>query len=374
MFSLATTTTERDVERDISERVAAALKSDEPVRALGRESLLGLAVPAEEGGGGRNELQVLMLLGQVARLDPSLSNVLGVHTLVTYGCLSAWGSPEQKKQWLPPLLAGEITAGFAVTEEGAGSDVQSMSSTAVPDGDGYRLSGTKTYITGADRASVFVATMRHEGGEYDGRVSVFLIPRGDAVTVEPLRPEGQQESGLSRVTFDGWVPADNIVGTPGRGLRVVLGALDFDKLIAAVGAATIASELLEETIQQLAVREQFGGPLLDQDVIKHRIAEKTGDLFILEALIRRAVDLREAGDGRRVLATSAAKAAAAELGMDIVLTAGQFRGVRGYEVGSGVSRAINDLRGYALAGGTTEIQRVIMFRELQKLRQGEVAR
>lgn len=332
------------------------------MKAMG---LFGLSIDPEYGGLGLTmgeEVRVAMALGHTT---PAFRSAFGTNVGIGSQGLVIAGSPEQKAEWLPRIASGEIVTSFALTEPDVGSDSGAVRTRAVRDGDGYRLSGTKRYITNADKAQLFTV-MARTGDEPGGRgVSAFLVPRDLAgVSVgEPERKMGQKGARVADVVFDDVrVPAANRLGAEGEGFRIAMQVLDRGRLHIAAVCVGIAERLIADCVGYAQERRQFGKPIAEHQLIQAMIADSKTETLAARALVLETAAARDAGTAVTMEA-AAAKYFASEMVGRVADRAVQIFGGAGYIADYGIERLYRDVRLFRIYEGTSQIQQLIIARE-----------
>lgn len=332
------------------------------MKAMG---LFGLSIDPEYGGLGLTmgeEVRVAMALGHTT---PAFRSAFGTNVGIGSQGLVIAGSPEQKAEWLPRIASGEIVTSFALTEPDVGSDSGAVRTRAVRDGDGYRLSGTKRYITNADKAQLFTV-MARTGDEPGGRgVSAFLVPRDLAgVSVgEPERKMGQKGARVADVVFDDVrVPAANRLGAEGEGFRIAMQVLDRGRLHIAAVCVGIAERLIADCVGYAQERRQFGKPIAEHQLIQAMLADSKTETLAARALVLETAAARDAGTAVTMEA-AAAKYFASEMVGRVADRAVQIFGGAGYIADYGIERLYRDVRLFRIYEGTSQIQQLIIARE-----------
>src|SRR5687768_9664902 len=273
------------------------------MRALG---LFGLSIPEEYGGLALTMSEEVRVALEFGRTTPAFRSVFGTNVGIGSQGLVMAGSEEQKSQWLPRIASGEVITSFALTEPGAGSDSASVQTRAVRDGDTYSLSGTKRFITNADKASLFTVMARTGEAGAKG-VSAFLVP-ADLPGVGIGKPEkkmGQQGAHVCDVAFDeAPVPAANRLGAEGEGFRIAMRVLDRGRLHIAAVCVGISERLIADAVAYATERRQFGQPLADFQLIQAMIADSKTETMAARALVMEAARLKDAADQALVRGTS----------------------------------------------------------------------
>jgi acyl-CoA dehydrogenase len=277
------------------------------------------------------------------------------------------GSEAQKAEWLPRIASGEIITSFALTEPGAGSDSASVQTKAVRDGDSYRLSGSKRYITNADKASLFTV-MARTGGEGAKGVSAFLVPSdlpGLGIGA-PEKKMGQQGAHVCDVNFDEVpVPAANRLGGEGEGFKVAMRVLDRGRLHIAAVCVGIAERLIRDAVAYASDRRQFGKPIADFQLIQALIADSKTETMAARALVLEVAAQKDAGEPITMEAAAAKYFASEAVGRVADRTV-QIYGGAGYIADYGIERLYRDVRLFRIYEGTSQVQQLVIARETLK--------
>lgn len=335
------------------------------MRELG---LFGLSIDPEHGGLGLTMDEEARVAIELGRTTPAFRSAFGTNVGIGSQGLVMAGTPEQKAAWLPLIASGEIITSFALTEPDVGSDSGSVTTRAVRDGDVYRLSGTKRYITNADRADLFTV-MARTGEESGARgVSAFLVPRDlPGVSVGPPEKKmGQKGAKVADVVFDGVpVPAANRLGAEGEGFRIAMRVLDRGRLHIAAVCVGVAERLIADAVAYAAERRQFGKPIAEHQLIQAMIADSKTEALAARALVLDTAVKKDAGDDV-ILESAAAKYFASEMVGRVADRAVQILGGAGYIADYGVERLYRDVRLFRIYEGTSQIQQLIIARETLK--------
>ncbi len=330
--------------------------------------LFGLSIAEEYGGLALTMVEECRVAIEMGRTTPAFRSTFGTNVGIGSQGLVMAGTPEQKAEWLPRIASGEIVTSFALTEPDVGSDSGSVKTRAVKDGDVYRLSGTKRYITNADKAQLFTV-MARTGEETGARgVSAFLVPRDLAgITLgEPEKKMGQKGAKVSDVHFDDvHVPVANRLGAEGEGFKIAMRVLDRGRLHISAVCVGVAERLIADCVAYASERKQFGHPIAQHQLIQGMLADmKT------EALAARALTLQTAAakDAKKdvVLESAAAKYYASEMVGRVADKAVQIYGGAGYIADYGIERLYRDVRLFRIYEGTSQIQQIIIARETLK--------
>ncbi|HEY5713097.1 MAG TPA: acyl-CoA dehydrogenase family protein [Allosphingosinicella sp.] len=337
---------------------------EEIVGEMREMGLFGLSIPEEYGGLGLTMSEEARVALEFGRTTPAFRSTFGTNVGIGSQGLVMAGSDAQKAEWLPRIASGEIITSFALTEPGAGSDSASVQTRAVADGDVYRLTGTKRFITNADKASLFTA-MARTGGEGAHGVSAFLVP-ADLPGVSVGKPEkkmGQQGAHVCDVHFDeAPVPAANRLGAEGEGFRIAMRVLDRGRLHIAAVCVGIAERLIADAVGYACERRQFGKPLADFQLIQAMIADSKTEAMAARALVLETAALKD--EGKPItLEAAAAKYFASEMVGRVADRAVQIFGGAGYIADYGIERLYRDVRLFRIYEGTSQIQQLVIARE-----------
>lgn len=331
--------------------------------------LFGIAVPEEYGGLAldmETEALVAMELGETS---PAFRSVAGTNIGIGSQALVLFGTDAQKERWLPGIASGDLIASFALTEPEAGSDAGSLTTKAIRDGNHYVLNGTKRYITNANKADLFTVMARTDPDSPGPKgVSAFIVERntpGVSVGV-PEKKMGQQGAHICDVIFDNArVPAENMVGKEGEGFKVAMSVLDKGRLHISAVATGVSKRLIREMVNYALERKQFGKPIMQHQMIQAMIADSQAETYAAECMILDAARRRDAGEDVTLLASST-KLFATEACGRVADRAVQVFGGAGYVTDYGIERFYRDVRIFRLYEGTSQIQQIIIARELAK--------
>ncbi|MGP2441243.1 acyl-CoA dehydrogenase family protein [Streptomyces sp. JW3] len=338
--------------------------SREVWRAAGRQGLLGLAVPEEYGGGGTDDFRYSMvLIEEFARAGAS-GLALSLHNDIVGPYLTRLATEEQKRRWLPGFTSGELITAVAMTEPGAGSDLQAIRTTATDQGDHYRLDGTKTFISNGILADLVIVVARSTAEGGSGGQSLLVVERGmpGFERGRNLDKIGQKAQDTAELFFDGVrVPKANLLGEEDQAFAYLMANLAQERLAIAVGAAAAAEHVLELTVEYVKEREAFGRPLARLQHVRFEAAEMATECAVTRSFVDRCVTEHNAGRLDAVPA-SMAKWWATELQKRVVDRCLQLHGGYGYMTEYPVARAFLDSRIQTIYGGTTEIMKEIIGR------------
>lgn len=329
---------------------------------LGELGMMGISYPAEFGGGGADFITTMIVTEELARACASTGFLHGYsYGLIGHPILT-FGNEEQKKKWMPGLAAGKVVGAFALTEPGAGTDVSAATTTAAKTGNDYILNGTKTFITNAIIADVFVAFAYTDRDAGPKGMSAFLIPKGTpglglGQHFDKLGVRGSQ---TSEVVFkDCVVPADCMLGNEGEGFKIAMSALDVGRIGIAAMSTGIAQGCLDESIKYSKERVQFRKPISSQQAIQWFIANMAVDIDAARYFYMNAAWTKDQGKPFS-LAASKAKLFCSECAARHTTKAVQIHGGYGFIKGSKVERFFRDAKLAEIGEGTSEAQRMII--------------
>jgi len=336
----------------------------EVVEKMGRLGYFGIQVPQELGGAGMDSVSYIIVIEEISRVCAGLGLCVTVHNSVGVYPLVAFGSPEQKQKWVPPLARGEKIGAFCITEPNAGSDASGVESTAIRDGDHYVVNANKVFVTNggvADTCLIFARTDPKAGRR---GISVVVAERGTpGFVVGDLEDlSGHRSNPVSSIRlYDCRVPVGNLLGKEGMGLRIGLVALDTGRVGIAALAVGIAQAALEEAVRYAKQRRQFGVPIAQHQAVTTMIAEMATEVDAARLLVLRAAVTRD--QGKPFSQESAmAKLYASEMSSKVTDMAVQIHGGYGYSKSYPVERYYRDARVTRIYEGTSEIHRLVVAR------------
>jgi alkylation response protein AidB-like acyl-CoA dehydrogenase len=339
-------------------------------RRLGALGFLGLEFPSEYGGGDADFFASVVLGEEMARCrSGGVAFSVLVHTDMSSPWLTRFGTDAQKQKYLPGIIRGDTVCALGITEPGTGSDMAALATRAVRDGDVYRITGSKLFITNGVYGDLYFVAARTDEGtaarRHDG-ISMFLVERGlPGFTVSrKLDKMGMRASDTAELSFaDCPVPAENLLGVEGRGFQQLAMGLQRERIMAAVLALSGAQQALEDTVSYLHQRTAFGEPLAARQVLRHRVADMATEIEAARQLVYRAASLYAEG-AECVQEVSMAKLFATEVANRVAYHAVQLHGGYGYMREFPVEGFFRDVRLWTIASGTSEVMREIIARRL----------
>lgn len=337
------------------------------MRELG---LFGLTIPEAYGGLGVTMEEEVTLAFELGRTSPAFRSLIGTNNGIGSSGLVIDGTEEQKQKYLPRLASGEIIGSFCLTEPDSGSDAASLKTTAIKDGDTYVINGTKRYITNAPQAGIFTVMARTDPqNKRSGGISAFIVESDTpGITLGKIdKKMGQKGAHTCDVIFDNCVvPADALIGgVEGVGFKTAMKVLDKGRLHIAAASTGAASRMLDDALHYAVERKQFGQPIANFQLIQAMLADSKAEIYAAKSMVLDASRLRDEGKDV-VTESSCAKMFATEMCGRVADRAVQIHGGAGYIADYGIERFYRDVRLYRLYEGTTQIQQIIIARNMIK--------
>jgi acyl-CoA dehydrogenase/citronellyl-CoA dehydrogenase len=358
------------VDRQVRPVVDEAETAGHPPAALlkemGSAGLLGLAVPEEDGGGAGDTLAIVVLAEELARASGGIAVTALVTGYMSTPHIAHYGSADQRARYLPGLIAGEKIASIAVTEPGAGSNVGGITTKATAVDGGFRLDGTKMFITNAGIADVFVVAARTSPDGHRGITTFIVAADNPGLSVgRPLRKMGWHASDTREVVLaDCLVADDAVLGEQNRGFHQIMSAFQLERLTLAAMGVGHAEECLAAATSYARDREVFGAPMIELQTIRHRLAAMSVELEAARLLTYQAAARLDAGHPEAATSVARAKYHAAIAANHIVDECVQLFGGSGFLEETPVARHYRDARVLRIGGGTDEIQLEILAKGL----------
>jgi alkylation response protein AidB-like acyl-CoA dehydrogenase len=337
------------------------------IEQMKRIGIYGLAIPDEYGGSPVSMPCYVLVTQELARGWMSLAGAMGGHTVVAK-LLTSFGTDDQQRRYLPAMATGELRATMALTEPGGGSDLQNMSTTALPDGSELVVNGSKTWISNARHSGLIALLCKtdpHAKPRHSG-VSVLLVEPGPGLTVSRDLPKlGYKGVESCELSFDGCrVPSTAILGgTPGKGFPQMMKGLETGRIQVASRALGVATAALEDALAYAQQRETFGQPIWKHQSVGNYLADMATKLTAARQLTRYAAERYDSGE-RCDMEAGMAKLFASEVAMEIALDAVRIHGGYGYSTEYDVERYFRDAPLMIVGEGTNEIQRNVIAGQL----------
>lgn len=340
----------------------------ELVDKMAELGLFGLSIPTAYGGLGLTMEEECLVVLELGQTSPAFRTVVGTNIGIGSQGLIMDGRPDQKDYWLPRLASGEVISSFALTEPEAGSDAGSIRTTAVRDGDCYRLNGTKRYITNADKAGLFTLMARTDPESQGSRgVSAFLIPAqtpGLSIGL-PEKKMGQHGTHVCDVVLnDAEVPASALLGTEeGKGFITAMKVLERGRLHISAVCVGIADRLIDESTHYAAKRKQFGQAIGEFQLVQGMLADMKTEWYAGRSMVIDAARKKDLGEAVAT-ESSCCKYFCSEMVGRVADHAVQIFGGAGYIADYGIERFYRDVRIFRLYEGTSQIQQLIIARNM----------
>ena len=339
-----------------------------PVAEMRKAAALGMGgilVGEDFGGSGLSRLTGTLIFEALATGCPTTAAFMSIHNMVA-GLIDAFGSEEQRRQWLPKLCAMDLLASYCLSEPGAGSDAAALATRATRDGDNYVLKGQKQFISGAGASDLYLV-MARSGGEGPSGISAFLVP-GDTPGLSfgaNERKMGWNAQPTRAVMFeDARVLAANRLGAEGAGFKIALAGLDGGRLNIAACSLGGAQSALDKTLAYMSNRKAFGRRLDEFQALQFRLADMATQLEASRALLWQAAAALDRKDVNATRLSAMAKRFVTDACFEVANQALQLHGGYGYLSEYGIEKIVRDLRVHQILEGTNEIMRLIVARSL----------
>lgn len=338
----------------------------EIMRQLGEMGLMGIMVPQEWGGAGMDAVAYAIAMEEIARADAAISVAVGVNNSLVCALLHNFGTEAQKEKYLKPLAAGDKLGAFSLSEPQAGSDASNLRCRAVRDGAGYRVTGTKNWVSSGLHSDyvILMAVTDPEAGNHG--ISCLIVEKGlDGLKVgKPEDKLGIRASDTTELYFDNvLVPAENLVGNEGDGFKIAMTSLDSGRIGIAAQALGIAEAALQASIAYARERKQFGQPIAKFQAVQFKLADMATEIEAARLLTWRAAATKDAG-GNYATQAAMAKLFASDSAMRATIQCVQIHGGYGYMRETGVERLMRDAKITQIYEGTSEVQRMVIARSL----------
>jgi butyryl-CoA dehydrogenase len=336
----------------------------EVIKELGGLGLLGLVASEEHGGGGHDVIGAAIVAEEISKVCAGTYTSAQGHVFCLHW-IEKYGTPEQKAKYIPKLASVEWIGGMAITEPEAGSDVASLKTTAVRDGDEYVVNGNKIFITNANVADVIVCLVR-TGGPGPKGISTLIIETTTPgyMSSKPFEKLGNRASPTCELALeDCRVPVANLLGKENRGFIESMVFFPFERALVGVCCGALCEAALDEAVKYCKERKQFGQPIIEFQMVQGMLAEMVVDLQATKMLTRDVLRKYAAGEDAN-LEASIAKIYGADAAMRVTMNAVQLLGGYGYTREFPVERWFRDAKLFAIGGGTSQIQKLILARGL----------
>jgi len=335
-------------------------------RKLGDLGVLGITVEEEYGGAGMGYIEHVVAMEEISRASASVGLSYGAHSNLCVNQVKRNGNKEQKRKYLPKLITGEHVGALAMSEPGSGSDVVSMRTRAEKRSDRYVLNGNKMWITNGPEANVLVVYAKTDPEAGSRGITAFLIEKGfkGFSTAQKLDKLGMRGSNTCELVFeDCEIPEENVLGTVGRGVNVLMSGLDYERLVLSAGPIGIMQACMDVVMPYLHERKQFGQPIGEFQLMQGKIADMYTTMNAARAYVYAVAKACDRGETTRKDAAGAILFAA-EKATWMALEAIQCLGGNGYINEYPTGRLLRDAKLYEIGAGTSEIRRMLIGREL----------
>jgi alkylation response protein AidB-like acyl-CoA dehydrogenase len=342
----------------------------EILKSLGKTGLLGALVPEEYGGAALDYVSYALAVEELNRVDASVGITMWAHNSLCANHIALFGSKEQKAAYLPRLARGEALGAWGLTESGSGSDAAAMQSRAVPDGSRFVLNGGKAFITNAGVAELAVVMAVTDPARGNKGISAFVLEKGmpGFSAGRPYRKLGLHASNTAELVFDNVaVPGANLLGELNQGFVNTMQVLEGGRIAMAAMAVGIAQAALDQALVYMKQRRAFGKTLAEFNGLQGMIADIGTEVEAARLLTLRAAALKDAGRPAKT-AASMAKVFASEVAMKAATKALQIHGGAGYITEFPIERIFRDAKLTEIGEGTSEIQRMVIARDILGLR------
>jgi alkylation response protein AidB-like acyl-CoA dehydrogenase len=358
-------------EKEIKPRAAGIDRTDEFPwdlwKRMAELGILSMTLPPEYGGSGMDIVSWAIAQEEMARAAVVVADIQLLSTLMQNMILKN-GTEAQKQKYLPALASGEKIAIIAQTEPGAGSDVAGIQTTARPERGGYVLNGTKRFLTGAMLADLAIVVATVDKSKGHKGITLFLVEKGTPgfATGSKEHLMGVRGMGTGEVVFDNcWVPTENLLGGEGEGFKRAMMSLDTGRIGIGCQAVGLAQAAMEEAVRYAKQRTAFGGPIANLQAIQFMLADMSAGIEAARLRLRHAAWLKD--QGRSIIREAAeAKLLASDLAVKVTTDALQIHGAYGYSTDFPIERMYREAKVYQIWEGTSEIQRVVIARQLLK--------
>jgi len=365
----------QDVIREFSEKeiapIAAEIDVDETfpeetIKKMGELGFMGIPFPEEYGGVGMDTVSYSIVIEELAKVCASHSITCAAHTSLGANPIFLFGTEEQKKKYLPKLASGQTLGSLCLTEPEVGSDIQSIKTFAQKSVGGYIINGSKSFITNAGYAGIFIVLAATEVTESGNKLSTFIVERDTpGLTIAAKEKKmGWRASDTRQVHFDNlFVSEENVLGELGQGFKQAVITLDGGRISIAAMSLGIAEAAYREAFKYSKERKQFGKPISDFQTIQFKLADMATEIEASRLLTYNAAFLKDQGKDYLIPA-SMAKLYASEVATRVASEAIQIHGGYGFAMEYPVERFFRDAKACEIGEGTSEIQRLLLARQL----------
>lgn len=340
----------------------------EILNKMGELGLMGIPVPEEYGGAGMDFVSYLIAIHEISKVSAAVGVILSVHTSVGTNPILYFGTEEQKQKYVPKLASGVYLGAFCLTEPQAGSDAAAIKTRAILDGDDYVLNGSKIFITNGGEADVYIVFAVTDPSAGTKGITAFIVEKNTPgfIVGKDEQKMGLHGSRTVALTFENMrISKENVLGGVGEGFKIALGNLEVGRIGIAAQSLGIAEAALEAAINYAKGRYQFGRPIATHQGVGFKLADMATAVEAAKLLVYRAADLRASGKPCG-LEASMAKLFASKTAMEVTTDAIQVFGGYGYTEDYPVERYFRDAKITEIYEGTSEIQRIVISKQLTK--------
>ena len=337
------------------------------VRSVGELGMAGIYVREDVGGSDLSRLDATLIFEALAYACPSIGSFISIHNMCAW-MIDSFGTQEQREKWVPQLTSMEKICSYCLTEPGSGSDAAALKTKAEKDGNGWKINGTKAFISGGETSDLYLTMVRTGEGGPKGVSAVLVENPSEGLSFGANeRKMGWRSQPTAQVQFDDCkIPADHLIGEEGKGFRYAMAGLDGGRLNIAASALGAAQFALDKTLTYMQERKAFGKPIAEFQALQFRIADMETELQAARVFLRQAawkLDTK-APDATRYCAM--AKRFVTDLSFRVANDALQLHGGYGYLADYGIEKVVRDLRVHQILEGTNEIMRMIISRDMLK--------
>lgn len=340
----------------------------ENFKAMAELGLFGISIPEEHGGIGADLMSAVLVMEELSRGCASTANTFGSHAILCTESLFRNGNDKQREKYLPDMIAGKKIGAIAITEPESGSDALSLRTKAVKKGDKYILNGTKMFITNGPLCDVSVVYAKTDPDAGPKGITTFIVEKDfpGYSTGKTLKKMGVRGSPTGELIFEDMeVPAENVLGKVNEGIKVLMNGLDRERIIYSITPIGVAQGAFDIALKYASERVQFGTAIINFQMIQEMLADMATEIQAARLLSYWAATLADQGNRVR-LEASYAKLFGSQVGMRVVDKATQILGGYGFISEFPVERMYRDMKGIEFGAGTTQIQKLIIARELIK--------
>jgi len=329
---------------------------------------MGMMVPKEWGGSGFNTASYVLAIEEIAAVELATSTIMSVNNSLVCQVLLDWGNNEQKNKFLKPLAKGEKLGAYSLSEPQSGSDARNMKTYAKKNGDKYIINGTKNWVTSGQNSDLVICFCLTKTEEKRKNISCFVIEKNTPglKTGKKENKLGIRASDTCELYFDNCIiPESNLLGSEGQGFEIAMNALSGGRIGIAAQAVGLARSALEKSVSYSSERKQFNRPINTFGEIRKKIANMATHVEAARLLVRKAAYLKDKGKNHNK-ESSMAKLFASKIAMDAAIECVQIHGSYGYIQEYGVERLMRDAKITEIYEGTSEIQELVISREIMK--------